>query len=235
MIMKETKRIIAKYKELREVIRVARKKMEKLRRRFYDAFIQECSEKDYFDVVFGREILENINGTLAEKWGVEPNKHSKIGKDGPEITIICATENPLVTIPRDAGLNKIYVCGVSELRDGKTSILGTGLDPSNKLKQLYEKYGLNIEVVFLPIGTTSLPQAHPLYKATLEILKKSEKGLIKFIGFCSDCYEIEFGIMSEVAQNLSKKGKIIEFYDFTGPTKIYTPVGSFEISKKDSK
>lgn len=119
-------------RQLDEVVQKAKEEMHLLPEEFYNTFIQTVGNNDFIPV-FGAEVLENTDGTLAEKWGVEANKPTQIGDGGPQVLIICPSKNPLVTIPQKAALNQVFTTG------RKTS-----------LEKLYKKYGLDIEVLVIP-------------------------------------------------------------------------------------
>jgi hypothetical protein len=48
---------------------------------------------------------------------------------------------------------------------------------------------------------------------TGKTLLKSKGKMIKCLGLCSSCYGEEYNAMSSIAEDLSKKGKVIEIYD----------------------
>lgn len=203
--MKTIKEIIEQKNELDMTIREAQNKIDGLPKQYYDYFTQEY--KGGFDVVFGAEILENTQGTLAEKWGVQPNTPTEIDK-GLVLTVSGNTTNRLITIPRDASLSRVYVPEVT----------------AKSLSGLYKKYGLDVEVISLP------------EKTECDMLEQSAKERIKFIGFCYGCYRWNYEDYNNIAEKLSTKGRVSEFYALKSNgdkdlITVYTPVGKLDLSR----
>jgi|TARA_Y100000034_G_C6875103_1_gene400085 hypothetical protein len=156
-------------------------------------------EKPEFALVFGPEMLENLG--RAVKNGI-----SSTYKFLPDF----------MRIPQERGMSKVYVLGGNRR--------SCGLKDDGNLRELYVREGIDIEVISL----TEDRRGKKCYE-DMELLKRTNSGLIKALGFCESDYSNETNRMKTIASMLAKyKLKTVEVENADSSVYVYTPVGDFE-------